>query len=74
MGLVVALALEKRGAQVLVIGRNPDSCSKAQQQLSNNSLVLRGDATDEETIDKAIKMAHAKLGVISGLFHVAGGS
>jgi len=74
MGLTSALALQKEGAKVLVIGRNEENCAKAKQQLNTNSLVLSGDATEPKTIEKAIKMAHEKWGQITGLFHVAGGS
>ncbi len=74
MGLASALALQKKGANVLVIGRNKESCEKAKQQLSPDDLVLSGDATDPDTIEEAIKMAHSKFGSITGLFHVAGGS
>ncbi len=74
MGLASALALHKKGAKVLVIGRNTDSCENAKQQLNSDCLVLSGDATDPNTIEQAIKMAHDKFGTITGLFHVAGGS
>ena len=74
MGLASALALQEKGAKVLVIGRNTDSCENAKQQLNSDCLVLSGDATDPNTIEQAIKMAHDKFGTITGLFHVAGGS
>ncbi len=74
MGLVAALALQKRGAKVLVVGRNSKSCEQAKQQLNEDCLVLSGDATKIDTIDNAIKTAHQKFGGITGLFHVAGGS
>ncbi len=74
MGLASALALQKEGAKVLVIGRNKESCAKAKEQLNKNCLVLSGDATHEETMKKAIVMAHQEFGEITGLFHVAGGS
>ena len=74
MGLTSALALQKEGARVLVIGRNKDSCKKAEEQLNANCLVLSGDATNPATIEKAIVMAHENFGTITGLFHLAGGS
>jgi len=74
MGLSAALALQEKEAKVLVIGRNSDSCENAKQQLNPDCLVLSGDATDSKTIEKAIEMAHEKFGMITGLFHVAGGS
>ena len=74
MGLVAALALQKRGSKVLVVGRNPKNCKKAKEQLNEDCLVLIGDATNPDTIEKAISMAHENFQGITGLFHVAGGS
>jgi NAD(P)-dependent dehydrogenase (short-subunit alcohol dehydrogenase family) len=74
MGLTAALALQEKGTKVLVVGRNKESCEKAQQQLNPKGLVLSGDATNPKTIEKAITMAHNEFGTITGLFHVAGGS
>ncbi len=74
MGLASALALQKKGAKVLVIGRNQESCAKAELLLNADCLVLSGDATNPKTMKKAIVMAHQAFGEITGLFHVAGGS
>ncbi|WP_273565511.1 SDR family NAD(P)-dependent oxidoreductase [Maribacter halichondriae] len=74
MGLASAMALKENGANVLVIGRNPESCKKAEEVLGDASVSLSGDATDPETMTKAIHLAHEKFGNITGLFHVAGGS
>ncbi|MFH6602543.1 SDR family NAD(P)-dependent oxidoreductase [Maribacter algicola] len=74
MGLSAAIALNDNGANVVVVGRNPESCKKAQETLGDNCIAISGDATEPETMKKAIHMAHDTFGVISGLFHVAGGS
>lgn len=74
MGFAAALALQKQGAKVLVIGRSEESCEKAKEQLNADCLVMSGDATDPETMEKAIVMAKQAFGTITGLFHVAGGS
>lgn len=74
MGLAAALALANQGAKVLVVGRNKDSCDKAKQLLGEGNLAMNGDATDPESMEKAIKLAHDRFKTISGLFHVAGGS
>jgi NAD(P)-dependent dehydrogenase (short-subunit alcohol dehydrogenase family) len=74
MGLAAALALVNQGAKVLVVGRNKDSCDKAKQLLGEGNLAMSGDATDPESMEKAIKLAHDRFKTISGLFHVAGGS
>lgn len=74
MGLAAAIALKKNGAQVLVVGRNPESCKKAEETLGTGSLSYSGDATDPKTMKTAIELAHNSFGTITGLFHVAGGS
>lgn len=74
MGIAAAMALKENGANILVVGRNEDSCRAAEQELGGNALALSGDATNAETMRNAIKMAHNTFGNITGLFHVAGGS
>ncbi|MBN3583109.1 SDR family oxidoreductase [Algoriphagus aestuarii] len=74
MGLSSALALKAQGAKVLVVGRTEQSCQEALQSLGSDALALAGDASEPETIQKAIAMAHSSFGTITGLFHVAGGS
>lgn len=74
MGLAAAIALKKNDANILVVGRNPDSCKKAEEVLGVGAISLSGDATDPKTMQTAIKMAHKAYGKITGLFHVAGGS
>lgn len=74
MGLSAAIALKEKGANVLVVGRNLESCKKAEAILGPINISLSGDATDPETAKTAIQMAHDKFGTITGMFHVAGGS
>ena len=74
MGLASAMALKAEGANVLVVGRNEESCTKAAETLGDGSLALSGDATDPKTVRIAIERAHEAFGAITGLFHVAGGS
>lgn len=74
MGLAAAIALKENGAKVLVVGRNPESCSSAERILGDGAISLNGDATDPGTMKTAITLAHESFGLISGLFHVAGGS
>ena len=74
MGLSSALALQEKGAKVLVVGRHKETCESAKKLLNSECSVLSGDATNPETIEKAIEMAKQTFGDITGLFHVAGGS
>ncbi|MFD0796154.1 SDR family NAD(P)-dependent oxidoreductase [Maribacter chungangensis] len=74
MGLASAIALKEKGANVLVVGRNLESCASAQETLGAGALFFCGDATNAKTMKAAISIAHDTFGTISGLFHVAGGS
>lgn len=74
LGLAAAIALKENGANVLVVGRNPESCKNAEKTLGEGSLSLSGDATKPKTMETAIETTHAAFGSITGLFHVAGGS
>lgn len=74
MGFAAAKALKEKGACMLVVGRNPDSCKEAEGALGEGAVSVSGDATNPTTIKKAIKKAHETFGTINGLFHVAGGS
>jgi NAD(P)-dependent dehydrogenase (short-subunit alcohol dehydrogenase family) len=74
MGLSSAKALVEKGAKIVVIGRNEESCHKAQKALGNAGVAIAKDATDPRTIEMAIETALETFGPINGLFHVAGGS
>ncbi|MFD2571424.1 SDR family NAD(P)-dependent oxidoreductase [Spirosoma soli] len=74
MGLSAAMAFVSEGAQVVVVGRNPESCTTAEKQLDGNGLAMSGDASDPQTAQKAITLCQQIFGGFNGLFHVAGGS
>lgn len=74
MGLSAALAFVREGAQVVVVGRNPESCTTAEQQLDGNGLAMSGEASDPQTAPKAIALCQQIFGGFDGLFHIAGGS
>ena len=63
-----------KGAQVVVVGRNPENCTAAEQQLDGNGLAMSGDASDPQTAPRAIALCQQIFGGFDGLFHVAGGS
>lgn len=73
MGLSAAEAFIREGANVLAIGRNPESASKA-SALLKNAVVLTGDATEDGTARMAIDHCLKHFGSFDGLYHVAGGS
>jgi NAD(P)-dependent dehydrogenase (short-subunit alcohol dehydrogenase family) len=74
MGLSAALACIGEGAQVIVVGRNPESCAEAERQFAGNGLAMSGDASDPDTAPKAIDLCRSIFGGFDGLYHVAGGS
>ena len=74
MGLAAAIALKTNGAKVMVVGRSSENCQKAEKILGHGCISLVGDATNPETIQRAIQITQETFGFITGLFHVAGGS
>jgi len=75
LGLSAAHAFVAQGANVVVVGRNLESCQAAQNQLGSlSAIALQADATHSETALKAIELAVLVFGSFDGLYHVAGGS
>ena len=73
IGLSAAQAFIRQGANVVAIGRNPESAEKASAQLKH-ARVETGDATAAGTAEKAIENCLRHFGGFDGLYHVAGGS
>lgn len=73
IGLSAAEAFSREGANVVAIGRNPDSVAKASSGLPD-ALFMTGDATQPGTAEKAIAECLRQFGGFDGLYHVAGGS
>src|SRR5688500_16928778 len=73
LGLSACEAFIREGANVVAIGRNPESVEKASSRLTR-ALVKSGDATNEGTADQAIADCVNRFGGFHGLYHVAGGS
>lgn len=74
IGLSAAKAFVNAGAQLVLVGRNVDSCNAAKQLLGDNAEVLSADAANENTATDAIELCLEKFGDFNGLYHVAGGS
>jgi NAD(P)-dependent dehydrogenase (short-subunit alcohol dehydrogenase family) len=74
LGLSAAKAFIANGAHVVVVGRNEESVTAAQNELGKNDLAISGDATNENTAIIAINTCIEKFGGFDGLYHVAGGS
>jgi NAD(P)-dependent dehydrogenase (short-subunit alcohol dehydrogenase family) len=73
IGLSAAEAFTREGANVMAIGRNPESAEKASAKLPR-ALIRTGDATQQGTAEKAIDECLRHFGGFDGLYHVAGGS
>jgi NAD(P)-dependent dehydrogenase (short-subunit alcohol dehydrogenase family) len=74
LGFSAGRAFVEAGASVVVAGRNPESCARAEAELGSNSRALSGDASQPETATRAIQLAVETFGGFHGLYHVAGGS
>jgi len=74
IGLAAALAFVEHGAQVVVVGRNPDSAEKAASSLGNDGFAITADASIPDTAVNAIAACKKKFNRFDGLYHVAGGS
>ncbi|MBI1781079.1 MAG: SDR family oxidoreductase [Sphingobacteriales bacterium] len=74
MGLSAAKVFIAYGANVLVVGRNPESVAEAQLQLGNKAIAIAGDSTEEGVASTAIQKCIEAFGSFDGLYHVAGGS
>ncbi len=74
IGLSAAKAFVGVGANVVLVGRNPDSCEKARSILGEAVAVYVGDAASPTTAENAIKLCIHTFGDFDGLYHVAGGS
>ena len=74
IGLSAAKAFVEAGAQVVVVGRNPENVARAGSELGKSAVALAADATSPQTAIKAIHAAIENFGGFHGLYHVAGGS
>lgn len=74
MGLSAAKACVAAGAQVVVVGKDPETTTAAEVVIGSKVLAFTGDATDPRTAERAIGEAVAAFGGFHGLYHVAGGS
>ncbi len=74
IGLSAAKKLNKEGASLVLVGIDEDSCEKAREELSENSIIICSDARKGDTPKLAIAACIKEFGDFNGLFHVAGGS
>ena len=74
LGLSAALALQRAGAQVLVLGRDDAHAKAARVALGEGVPVCTGDACKPDAARDIIAVALDMFGHFDALYHVAGGS
>ena len=74
MGLAAAQAMANEGANLVLVGRNPESGAKAVFEIGPCARLFTGDASDPATAEAAVALAVSEFGQLDGLYHVAGGS
>ena len=74
MGLAAAQAMANEGANLVLVGRNPESGAMALAQIGSTARLFTGDASDPATAEAAVALAVSEFGQLDGLYHVAGGS
>src|SRR4026209_1903720 len=74
LGLSAAKAFIAAGAQVVVVGKNPEKIEDAKKTLGHAAMALTADATDPKAAIAAVQVAVKNFGGFHALYHVAGGS
>jgi NAD(P)-dependent dehydrogenase (short-subunit alcohol dehydrogenase family) len=74
LGFSAARAFVAQGAKVVVVGRNVEKASRAQEELGTAARAMAGDACIVDTASRAIELAVNEFSGFHGLYHVAGGS
>jgi len=74
MGLAAVQAMANEGANLVLVGRNPESGAKAVSEIGPCARLFTGDASDPATAEAAVALAVSEFGQLDGLYHVAGGS
>jgi NAD(P)-dependent dehydrogenase (short-subunit alcohol dehydrogenase family) len=72
IGLAAAKEFNRDGAQVIIVGRNPQAVSRAANEVGGNTLGLTADVSRVADLDAAYKKIHEKFGRIDVLFANAG--
>jgi NAD(P)-dependent dehydrogenase (short-subunit alcohol dehydrogenase family) len=68
-GLSAAQAFVRNGANVVVVGRNPESCLMAELNLGSSARAKQGDATQPQTALDAIQLCIREFGSFDALYH-----
>ena len=74
LGLSASRAFVENGANVVIVGSDPEKCAQVEKQFADNAAVLQADAREVLSSKRAVKLLKEKFGPLTGLYHVAGGS
>jgi NAD(P)-dependent dehydrogenase (short-subunit alcohol dehydrogenase family) len=74
LGISAALAFQRQGANLVVLGRDAEVAESAAKELGGQVGVVIGDASEEGLAERAIALCAERFGSLDGLYHVAGGS
>lgn len=69
-GLSAAKAFVRNGANVVVMGRNPEGCLLAELSLGSNARAKQGDAAQPQIALDAIQLCIREFGSFDALYHV----
>jgi NAD(P)-dependent dehydrogenase (short-subunit alcohol dehydrogenase family) len=72
LGLATARMILENGGSAILLDINGEVGEKAQKKLGQNTLFVKTDVTDEESVKNAIKLGKAKFGAINGAVNCAG--
>ena len=72
LGRAMAIDLSRRGARVILSGRNEAALKETQGQLAGDSLILAFETTDMEALPGVVETALAWSGRLDGLINNAG--
>lgn len=72
IGLATAQELRSHGAQVAILGRDPDSLAQAQQTLGEGTLAVQGDVASLADLDRFYAAVSERFGRVDVLFVNAG--
>jgi len=72
IGRACAIALAREGAQVALVGRRKDRLEEVAQEIDGGALVLPGDVSSKEDIDRIVSTAARHFGKLNVVVNNAG--
>ena len=72
IGRAIALAFAREGAKLTLVGRRKDVLEAVAQELGGSALILNGDVSRQDDIDRVLAAAIARFGSLNVLVNNAG--